>query len=144
MRRGRLWDMLVSRVCLQVQRKASLLLAYIEILWHFSLQILCLYFKFMPGVLFCSLSAFVTNHTTPTSYIIHLHGFHVQQSAEVRKKCLLHLKYGYLSQKISWIHYRRPLFTPQSHVMHDLLWMRTLYLTCFGLCNRNTHCNDRA
>ncbi len=45
---------------------------------------------------------------------------------------LLHLKYGYFSYKNAWIHYKRPLFTPRSHVMHILLWMCALYLTCFG------------
>ncbi len=60
---------------------------------------------------FCSFSAFVTNHATQTSYVIRRNGVHVPHSAEVRKKCLLHLKYGYLYYKNVWIHYRRPLFT---------------------------------
>ncbi len=41
----------------------------------------------------------------------HRNGFRVQQSAEVRKKCLLRLKYEYLSYKNAWIRYSRPLFT---------------------------------
>ncbi len=109
-----------------------MLLAYIEILRHFSLQILGLYFKFVPGVLFCSLSAFVTNHTTPTSYIIHLHGFHVQQSAEVRKKCLLRLKYKRISTFVELlisVTHSVAHTAPRSCVSHNLLWMRALYLT---------------
>ncbi len=69
---------------------------------------------------------------------IRLDGFHVRQSAEVRNNCLLRLKYGYFSYKNAWIRYRRPLFMPRSRVRHVLLWMRALYLTCFGLLKRNT------
>ncbi len=64
--------------------------------------------------------------------------FCIRQSAEVIEKCLLRLKYGYFSYKNTWIRCKRPLFTPRSCVRHVLLWMRTLYLTCFGLLKRNT------
>ncbi len=54
----------------------------------------------MTGILFCSLSAFVTNQAMATSYVIRRNGFHVPQSAEVRrKKYLLRFKYGYFSYK---------------------------------------------
>ncbi len=89
---------------------------------------------FVTCVLFCSLSAFVTNHATPTSYVIR-----VRQSAEVRKKCLLRLKYGYLSYKNAWIRYRRPLFTPRSRVKDVLLQMRALYFMSSELLTKNTH-----
>ncbi len=95
----------------------------------------------MTGILFCSLSAFITNHAKPTSYVIRRNDFHFWQLDEVREMCLLRLKYGYFSYKNAWIRYRRPLFTPQSCVRH-LLWIHALYLTCCGLLNRNTHRND--
>ncbi len=39
----------------------------------------------------------------------------------------------------AWICYRRPLFTTRSRVRHVLLRMCVLYLTTFGLLNKNTH-----
>ncbi len=54
----------------------------------------------MTGVLFCSLSALVTNHAMPTSYVIRRNDFLVSQSAEVRKKCLLRLKYAVVTPEI--------------------------------------------
>ncbi len=65
--------------------------------------------------------------------------FHVQQSAEVREKSLLRLKYGYFLYKYAWNRYRRPLFMLRSHVRHVFLWMHMLYLICFGLLQRKTH-----
>jgi len=49
---------------------------------------------------------------THSSYAIRGNVFHVRQSAEVREKCLIRLKYGYFSYINRWIRYRRPLFTP--------------------------------
>ncbi len=89
-------------------------------------------------VLFCSLSAFITNHATPTSYVIRRKGFRLWRLEEVREMCLLCLKYGYFSYKNAWICNRRPLFIPRSHVRHVFLWIRALYSMCFGRCNRNT------
>ncbi len=66
----------------------------------------------------------------------------IWQLAEVTQNCLYHLKYGlffiyFFVQK--WTnHYRRPLFTHRSHVRHVLRWMDALYLTTFGLLNKNT------
>ncbi len=54
---------------------------------------------------------FVKMHTH-SSYAIRGNVFHVRQSAEVREKCLIRLKYGYFSYINGWIRYRRPLFTP--------------------------------
>ncbi len=54
------------------------------------------------------------------------------------KKCLLRLKYGYLSFKNVWIRYRGPLFTPQSRVRDVLLQMRILYFTSSKLDPANT------
>ncbi len=80
-------------VCLQ-QRKTSLLLAYIEILQHFSLQILVLYLEFV--IVFCfalssalpHLSLLTRAFASPTSYIIRwnatLSWTHIQQLAEAR------------------------------------------------------------
>ncbi len=68
---------------------------------------------------FCFVLVFVTNHAMPTFYVI--------RPELLRKKCLLRLKYGYLSHKNAWIRYRRPLFTTRSRVKHVLLRMRALY-----------------
>ncbi len=56
----------------------------------------------------------------------------------VREKCLLCLKYGYLSFKNAWIRYRGPLFTPRSRVRDILLRMHILYFTPSELDPANT------
>ncbi len=79
-----------------------------------------------------------------TSFIIYSNGLNVWQSAEVRKKCLLDLKHGYVCYKNAWIRYRRPLFTLRSHVRHVLLWIRALFFMYSGLLTKSTplpHCN---
>ncbi len=93
-------------------------------------------------------SAFVTNlQCLRDSYVLSHPPKHLSllQLAEVRKRYFYYFKYGYLSYKNISIHYRRPLFTPRSHVMCVLLWMHTLYLTTFDLLNTTTHpCHYRA
>ncbi len=118
-----LWDMLVSRVCLMEQRKQSFLTLAKENqsplglyrnppTFFFTNPRFVLLINDQRFVLFRSLSTFVTNHATPTSYVIRRIGLHIWQSSEVWKKCLLRLKCGYFSYKNAWIRYRRPLFTP--------------------------------
>ncbi len=53
----------------------------------------------MTCILFCSLSALITNHTMPTSYIIRQNGFRLWQLDEARGKCLLRMKWIFF-QKI--------------------------------------------
>ncbi len=125
-----LWDMLVSRVCLQEQRKQSFLTLAKENQSPLGLyQNPPTFFFTNPRfvlihdwlfVLFCFLSALVTNHTTPTSYVIRQNGFRVRQLDEVREMCLLCLKYAN-----AWIHHRRPLFISWSSVKHcfSKLWI---------------------
>ncbi len=80
-----------------------------------------------------------------TSFVIYSNGLNVWQSAEVRKKCLLDLKHGYVCYKNAWIRYRRPLFTLRSHVRHVLLRIRVLFFKMYsGLLTKSTplpHCN---
>ncbi len=80
-----------------------------------------------------NVSAFIINHSTPTSYVIHRNGFRVRPIAEVIEKCLLHLKYGYFSYKNAWIRYRRPLFTPpepcKAHFIMDARALINMFWT---------------
>ncbi len=132
----RFWDMLVSRVCLQEQKKQSFLTLAKE-----NQSALGLY-RNLPTFFFTNPRFVLLIHVlSPRSSLITqqtLYVIRVPQFDEVREKSLLRLKYGYFSYKNTRIRYRRPLFTPRSRVMHVLLWMRVLYLTSFGLLNRNT------
>ncbi len=86
-------------------------------------------------------STFITNlrHLHDTYILRHPpERFRLWQLAEVRKRCLYYFKYGYLPYKNASICYRRPLFTPRSHVMRILIWMHMLYLTTFDLLNTTT------
>ncbi len=84
-----------------------------------------------------------------TSYVIRRKGSlswtRVQEIADVTQNCLYRFKYGYFSYKNASIHYRRPLFTSRSCVLLFLKWMDALYLTTFGLLNKNTcPCHSKA
>ncbi len=78
-----------------------------------------------------SLSVFVTNHATPTSYIIRQNGFHFPQLDEVKANCSLYLKYGYFSYENAWIRNSRPLkavkpceacFIMDGCALFDIFW----------------------
>ncbi len=77
---------------------------------------------------FCSLSVLVTNHATPTSYIIRRKGFRFWLLDEVREMCLLRLKHGHFSYKNAWICYRRPLLLSPPETCEPCFFMdsRTL------------------
>ncbi len=64
------------------------------------------------------------------------HELEAQKKNCFEKKCLLRLKYGYLSYKNTRIRYS--LFTPRSLVKGVLLRMRTLYFTSSELLTKNT------
>ncbi len=97
-----LWDILVLRVCLQEQRKQSFLTLAKEnqsplgwypnpptfLFTNPNFVLLICDWRFVS-----SLSAFVINHITPTSYVIRWNCFRIRPSAEVREKCLLCLKF---------------------------------------------------
>ncbi len=62
------------------------------------------------------------------------HELEAQKKNCFEKKCLLRLKYGYLSYKNTRIRYS--LFTPRSLVKGVLLRMRTLYFTSSELLKK--------
>ncbi len=140
--------MLVSRelrkkFCLQ-QSKTSLLLAYIEFLWHFSFHILVLYFKFMTNVfillspLCFRVSSLLTRaYATPTSFVFlwnaTLSWTRVRQKLEITLYKVLNMDIFFLHKRIDY--FRRPLLPPRSHVKHFLGWMNAF----FGLKNVDTH-----
>ncbi len=79
-------------------------------------------------------SSLITQRWCPTSSAGTAFAYHSQWKWEKS----VYLKYGYLSYKNAWIRYRRPLFTPQSHVRHVLLWMCALYFTSSELLTKST------
>ncbi len=86
----------------------------------------------MTGVLFCSLYAFVTNHATPTSYVICRNGFRVRQLAEVRKKVFIMFEiWIFILQKCmdslqeAFIHSPEPCeacFITDVHTLFHVFW----------------------
>ncbi len=132
----RLWDMLVSWVCLQEQRKTSLLLAYIEILSHVY-SLFCASNSWPAFCLAVSLPRFRVRHWSPPHaprirpMPSAQKGLHVWQLSEVRESV-----YNVLNMDILFTKHidslQEAFFHPRSRVRHVLLWMDALYLTSFG------------
>ncbi len=93
----------------------------------------------MTGILFCSLSMFVTNHTTPTSYIIRRNGFHLPQLDEVRELFITFEIWIFFLQKRmdspqeAFIHLPEPCETllfeflnQLNHLLHEIMKIFTL------------------
>ncbi len=116
-----------TKVCLQEQRKTSLLLAKSSDTFLYK-SLFCTSNSWPAFCLVLSVtllrSSLITGAcATHMSYVIRRNGFRLRQLGEVRKRCLYHFKYGSFSYKKALICYRRPLFTPQSRVKHVLTWM---------------------
>ncbi len=69
----------------------------------------------------------------PTSYVIRRNGFRKRQSAEVRKKCLLRLKYGYFLTKM------HGLTTGGLYSSPGAVW-GTFYYGCAHFISRLLNC----
>ncbi len=126
---SRLWDMLVLRVCLQEQRKQSLLTLAKEnqspLGWYPNPPTF-LFTNPCFVLLIHDLCFVLSLHSSLiTQRDIRLNDFHLWQLDEVREMYFIMFEI--------WI-----FLTPRSRVRHVLLWMRALYLTYCGLFNRNT------
>ncbi len=80
----------------------------------------------MTGILLYSLSALVTNHATLTYYVIRLHGLHIPQSADVRKKVFIMFEIWtfILQKRIDSL--KEAFIHPRRRVRHVLLRMHAL------------------